>query len=147
MAIELISELTQKNNQKFPLLDANKIRGGIYQTTKLTEMNNIPDNCRKIGMLCYVKQVDKYFKLNTENTWEEANFSGVSSIPVLDQSMLDGMEVKPSKQITIPNVEKDLTSTPISNKIEPNGTYVDILFSAIRKLQSEVAKLKNSFKN
>ena len=145
MAIELISELTQKNNQKFPLLDANKIRGGIYQPTKLTEMNNIPDNCRKIGMLCYVKEVDKYFKLNTENTWEEANFSGVSSIPVLDQSMLDGMEVQPSKYITIPNIEKDLTSTPISNKIEPNGTYVDILFSAIRKLQSEVARLKNAF--
>ena len=29
MAIELISELTQKNNQKFPLLDSNKIREGI----------------------------------------------------------------------------------------------------------------------
>ena len=145
MAIELISELTQKNNQKFPLLDANKIRGGIYQTTKLTEMNNIPEVSRKIGMLCYVKEVDKYFKLNTENTWEEANFSGVSSIPVLDQSMLDGMEIKPSKYITIPNAEKDLTSAPISNKIEPNGTYVDILFSAIRKLQSEVARLKNAF--
>jgi hypothetical protein len=26
-----------------------------------------------------------------------------------------------------------------------NGTYIDILFSAIRSLQSEVARLKNSF--
>lgn len=145
MAIELISELTQKNNQKFPLLDSNKIRGGIYQTAKLTEMNSIPDDSRKVGMLCYVKEVDKYFKLNSENTWEEASFSGVSSIPVLDQAMLDSMEIKPPKYITIPNVEKDLTSSPISNVIEPNGTYVDILFSAIRKLQSEVARLKNAF--
>ena len=47
MAIELISELTQKNNQKFPLLDSNKIRGGIYQTTKLNEMNDIPADSRK----------------------------------------------------------------------------------------------------
>nr|DAU11581.1 MAG TPA: hypothetical protein [Bacteriophage sp.] len=47
-------------------------------------MNSIPDDSRKVGMLCYVKEVDKYFKLNSENTWEEASFSGVSSIPILD---------------------------------------------------------------
>jgi len=59
--------------------------------------------------------------------------------------MLDNMETKPDKYITIPDINSDLTSSPISNKIEPSGTYVDILFSAIRKLQSEVARLKNSF--
>nr|DAU11580.1 MAG TPA: hypothetical protein [Bacteriophage sp.] len=31
--------------------------------------------------------------------------------------MLDSMEIKPPKYITIPNAEKDLTSSPISNVI------------------------------
>lgn len=145
MAIELISELTQKNNQKFPLLDSNKLRGGAYQVNTIDDMKNIPTESQKVGMLCYVKATDLYYKLNADNIWEQANFSGVSSIPILNQTMLDSMEIKPDKYITIPDANSDLTSQPLSNKIEPNGTYVDILFSAIRKLQSEVARLKNAF--
>ena len=145
MAIELISELTQKNNQKFPLLDSNKLRGGTYQVNTIDDMQNIPTDSRKVGMLCYVKTTDLYYKLNSDNIWEQFNSSGYGGIPIFNQTMLDNMETKPDKYITIPDINSDLTSSPISNKIEPSGTYVDILFSAIRKLQSEVARLKNSF--
>jgi len=27
-------------------------------------------------MLCYVKEDEKYYKLNNDNTWEEAKFGG-----------------------------------------------------------------------
>lgn len=69
-----------------------------------------------------------------------------AGIPIYDQEDLDSLGVNiPDKYITIPNKYDDLKGSVISREIQQNGTYVDILFSAIRKLQSEVAKIRNSF--
>ena len=144
MAIELISEIVQKNKGQFPLLDSNNIRGGFYSVDTEAERDSIPEQRRKIGMLCYVKKDDKYYKLAEDSSWEEAKFGG-GGIQIFDQQMLDETEELPEKYITIANKEQDLNSSPISREIKETGTYVDILFSAIRKLQSEVAKLRNSF--
>lgn len=60
-------------------------------------------------------------------------------VPVLTQAMYDDLPDvdKPDPWLQIPD-ETDLTpSNP--------GTYLNILFSSIRKLQAEVAKLRNSF--
>jgi hypothetical protein len=61
--------------------------------------------------------------------------------------MYDSLETKPSKYIIIPESD-DLTGVVKNNTYTTtfNGNYVDILFSAIRSLQSEVARLKNAFK-
>jgi hypothetical protein len=61
--------------------------------------------------------------------------------------MLDNLEADeiPEKYIIIPEKETDLSGKPISREIQETGNYVDILFSAIRRLQSEVAKMKNAF--
>lgn len=60
-------------------------------------------------------------------------------VPVLTQAMYDELPdvTKPDKWLQIPD-ETDLTETDA-------GDYLNILFSAIRKLQAEVTKLKNSF--
>ena len=76
MAVEIISELVQKNNGKFPLVDSNNIRGGFYSVDTLQERNNIPSERLKVGMLCYVKEDNKYYKLDGSGTWEKANFGG-----------------------------------------------------------------------
>ena len=145
MAIQVISEIVQKNNQDFPVADANNLRGGFYSVQSISDRDTIPEVRRKPGMLVYVIDIQKYYRLEN-NSWIEAKF-GSDSIPVYDQEMLDnlGSDV-PDKYITIPNKYSDLSGSPISREIEQTGTYVDILFSAIRKLQSEVARLRNSFK-
>ena len=145
MGVELISEIVQKNNGTFPLVDSNNLRGGIYTVKTIEERDNIPDERRKSGMLCYVSDESEYYKLENNNTWEKAKFGG-EGIPIYDQEILDEMQGKlPDKYITIPNKESDLNGSPFSREIQQSGTYVDILFSAIRKLQSEVARLRNAF--
>lgn len=144
MGIELISEIVQKNNQKFPLVDSNNIRGGIYSVNTINERDNIPLERRKNGMLCYVSEEEEYYKLNN-NTWETLTLGGVG-IPIFDQELIDLNKDKlPEKYITIPNKQTDLSQETFSREIQNTGTYVDILFSAIRKLQSEIARIKNSF--
>ena len=142
--IELISEIKQKNNGVFPLVDANNIRGGTYSVISLQNRDNIPTARRKQGMICYVQEVDKYFKLESTGAWTEWTVRA-NGIPIYDQELLDKATQLPDKYITIANKETDLNNQPYSREIKQSGTYVDILFSAIRKLQSEVAKLRNSF--
>jgi hypothetical protein len=42
MGVEIISELIQKNNGEFPLVDSNNIRGGFYQVESIAERDAIP---------------------------------------------------------------------------------------------------------
>ena len=60
-------------------------------------------------------------------------------VPILTQAMYDELPdvTKPEDYILIPD-ETDLTETNA-------GNYLEIMFGAIRSLQAEVAKLKNSF--
>ena len=144
MGVELISEIIQKNNQDFPLVDSNNIRGGVYTVNTVAERNNIPKVRIKTGMLCYVIEEDEYYKYNG-SVWEPLTLGGVG-IPIFDQELIDQNAGKlPDKYITIPNKQQDLNGSPFSREIQETGTYVDILFSAIRKLQSEVARMKNAF--
>lgn len=142
--IELISEIKQKNNGVFPLIDNNNIRGGVYSVNSLQDMYNIPKVRQKQGMLCYVQEADKYYKLESTGAWTEWTVKA-TGIPIYDQELIDKATQLPDKYITIANKETDLNNQPYSREIKQSGTYVDILFSAIRKLQSEVARLRNSF--
>lgn len=144
MAVEVISEIVQKNNQDFPVADSNNLRGGFYSVNSIQDRDNIPISRRKEGMLCYVIDQKEYYRLEGDQ-WVKAKF-GTDSIPIYDQELIDQIgEDLPDKYITIPNKESDLNGSTQSREIQKTGTYVDILFSAIRKLQSEVARLKNSF--
>ena len=69
MGVELISEIVQKNNGTFPLVDSNNLRGGIYTVKTIEERDNIPDERRKSGMLCYVSDESEYYKLENNNTF------------------------------------------------------------------------------
>lgn len=148
MGVQVISELVQKNNGDFPIVDSNNIRGGCYQVSTMEDLYNIPEIRLKVGMLAYVSSTDAYYILSPKNKWELFNTGGssVDTIPIYDQEMLDKLgQGVPDKYITIPNIESDLNGHITSREIQQTGTYVDILFSAIRKLQSEVARLRNAF--
>lgn len=92
MAIELISEIVQKNNGKFPLLDSNNLRGGFYSVTTEENMNSIPTERRKVGMLCYITSINKYFKLNSDGTWGKANLGGSGIIQVNTKEDISSLE-------------------------------------------------------
>ena len=72
MGVEIIDQLTQKNNGKFPIVDSNNVKGGYYQVNTLEERNNIPMERRKEGMLCWVKNFSTYILSGgiTNNNWQ-----------------------------------------------------------------------------
>lgn len=70
MAITLISNIKQANNGTFALIDSNDIAGGLYHVDTVDEMNQLPVERLKIGMLCYVAgTVNKFYQYqkNGEN--------------------------------------------------------------------------------
>ena len=92
MAIELIGTLKQKNNGEFGLIDSNDIIGGFYQTSTLSERNNIPAVRRKEGMFCWVAGTTRklYHLVGgiENNNWQEfksgTGDSGSSGGTVID---------------------------------------------------------------
>lgn len=77
MAITLISNIKQANNGKFWLVDSNDIRGGLYHVDLKAEMDVLPVDNLKEGMLCYVAAEERFYqyKKDTEgnlafNVWK-----------------------------------------------------------------------------
>lgn len=63
MAITLISNIKQANNGTFALMDSNDIAGGLYHVDTVEEMNTLPVERLKIGMLCYIAgAVNKFYQ-------------------------------------------------------------------------------------
>lgn len=83
--------------------------------------------------------------------WEKIKkYYSDHGIPIVNQEMINNLGLKPEtdRYISIPDISEDLYGQVDQKvyKTSVNGNYVDILFKAIRELQSEVAKLRNSFK-
>ena len=55
MAVEIISELRQKNGQGFPIVDTNNIKGGFYQVDTIADRDAIPDIRKMDGILFFVQ--------------------------------------------------------------------------------------------
>lgn len=62
MAITLIAGIKQANNGTFALVDSNDIHGGLYHVDYFAEMQEIPLERIKDGMLCYVSEKKMYYK-------------------------------------------------------------------------------------
>lgn len=197
MAIEVISEIKQKNNQSFALLDSNNVRGGLHYADNYTDiLNTNPDTLHE-GTLVYVKNDQNHwyqyvngswviFQLTLSQNasgfftvpnlsyldqdaykipgmvlavesnstvyiyngakWREFGYNG--SIPIYTKQQIDSIGDRlPLEYIAVAD-ESDLNSDTNSKTINlsKTGNLVDILFSSIRALQSEVTKLRNSFK-
>ena len=62
MAITLISNIKQANNGTFWLVDSNDIRGGLYHVDQKAEMQVLPVDNLKEGMLCYVAAEERFYQ-------------------------------------------------------------------------------------
>ena len=123
---------------------------GGYRTVKdMAELNSIPAPRIEEGMLVYVIEdpsgVHTYQFLGGK--WVRNRIG--NGIPIYTQELIEELGISPKEDeyISIPSKDTDLNGSVTGNSYTTttNGTYVDVLFQAIRALQSEVAKLKNSF--
>ena len=130
-------------------------KGGFRTVENIVERDNIPLERREDGMLVYVITDEtnvhtyQWFSVegNPEGEWKRSKMGGGDSIPLYDSAKLEELgDAAESDYIFIPSdsdMEGEVTeNTYITTK---NGSYVDILFGAIRRLQSEVARLRNAF--
>ena len=166
MAITLISNIKQANNGKFWLVDSNDIRGGLYHVSQKAEMDVLPADNLKEGMLCYVAAEEKFYqyKKNAEGTlafdvWkvgfdksetftELDNKTIINSI-IANSDLIDGLQ----KQIdaitgtgeggdatTIEGLNAQLASIKATIGKATEGDVVATgLFARIEKLEADLA--------
>lgn len=125
-------------------------KGGYRSVQTLEELNNIPEARLEEGMMVYV--IDDPSGIHTYQwiggKWVRDRIG--KGIPIYNQELIDdlGIDTETETYISIPDKDTDLGGKVEEKnyKTTINGNYVDVLFSAIRELQSEVARLKNSFR-
>ena len=123
-------------------------KGGWRSVQTYEDLLNIPEARLEDGMFGFVvndpEGIHSYQWLGGK--WVRSKIS--QGIPVYNQKLIDDLGIEPEADtyISIPNPsDLDGEITDKTYKTSVNGNYVDILFKALRELQSEVAKLKNSF--
>lgn len=108
-----------------------------------------------VGLISYVSERDMIYVCRGFNSAGRAIWSMPNAgIPIYDQEIIDQLsetnngEVPDTKYISVMNKETDLLRYPkgVSYKMSGEGNYADILFQAVRELQNEVTRLRNSFK-
>lgn len=140
MAITLISNIKQANNGTFALMDSNDIAGGLYHVDTVEEMNALPVERLKIGMLCYIAgAVNKFYQY--QKNGESAAF----------QEWKAGFDKN--------EMFEELDNKTIINAILANSTTIDDLQSqidaitgtgsegdatTIEGLNAQLASLKNT---
>lgn len=69
MAIELIDTVRPKNNQPFPIVLSEDIKGGLQYADSYDVMLSIAQGRRSAGMMCYVRN-DQFYSLDEDlTTW------------------------------------------------------------------------------
>lgn len=133
----LYTDQIQRANPKFPIVASSDIKGGLQTVNTLSELYDIPKPKLQTGMLVFVSEKNGYYKYNNGN-WVPLNLN-TAGIPIYTPSMLNDLQEIPGHYISIPDEEELMQE-------HQQSTYLDILFSSIRALQAEVAKLRNAFK-
>lgn len=140
----------------YPTHKAKYGQGGYRTVDNITERDEIPSERLEEGMLVYVindnDNIHTYQYIKDKTTkklsWQRASFSA-QGIPVYDQKTLDDLgKDAADNYIFIPS-ESELEGGVPANQTEivtHGGSYLNILFSAIRQLQVEVAKMRNAFR-
>ena len=85
MAIELIDTVRPKNNQPFPIVLSEDIKGGLQYAINYDGMLSIPLGRRSAGMLCYVAQ-DQFYCLEEDlDTWQPMGKLRIENFYTLDE--------------------------------------------------------------
>lgn len=163
MAITLISGLKQANGGTFPLIDSNDIAGGLYTVDTIEEMNSIPLERIKNGMLCWVDNESKFYQYK-DNDWSSDNIAlssdinnlktyvDVESVKALDY---DGFNVvltqiqKQELENKINNLANIIEIQTIKSRIyQENELNIELnIPERIIALENEILRLENKINN
>lgn len=143
------------SDDNFPTHLAEFGKGGFRTVETIEDRNAIPIERREAGMLVYVINDDsnihtyQWFPVDGDpnKEWKRSKMGGGDSIPIYDSAKLAELGPAAEKDHIFIRSGSDWEGQVIGNTYTTtkNGSYVDILFSAIRQLQSEVARLRNAF--
>lgn len=110
------------------LYNNNNIQGGFYTVNNIQERDEIPITKRKVGMLCYVIEDDKYYKLEDDGSWGKANLSGSGIIQIESLDDIENLDnIEPGQMVYIKDLDefryaKDLENWGILNNIVVSET-------------------------
>lgn len=137
--------------------DAKYGKGGWRTVQTIAERNAIPEDRLDQGMFVYVindptgHHAYQFFDApeiqNPQDRWVVAQRWG--GIPIYDENSIHQQGLSGEEDyIGIPNLDGDFNGQIVNKTYETtrNGTYMDILFHALRSLQNEVTRLRNAFK-
>lgn len=141
----LFTDQLQRANSDDPIVDSSDVKGGLVTVETESKLDKIQISKLKDGMLAYVKNEDQFYQYHENEGWQRASFNS-SGIPVHTTATYESQTSKPEEYLWIrdPSLQGSAEDNQQIN-IKKGGDYVDILFSALRSLQHEVAKLKNTF--
>lgn len=142
MAIELIDTVRPKNEQPFPIVLSNDVKGGIHYAEDYRIMEAIPKKRRQAGMLCYVKS-DQFYKLEDDlTTWTPlGNLNG----SVSGASVHIGKEPPSNTSIIWIDSSTPCTLTPSSYGSRIKNNYANMLNKLYTKLlytESDLGELE-----
>lgn len=119
-----------------------KIGAGVTKVDTLEERESLTSD---IGDLVYVSDEGAIFMKLSETYWRPMSFG----IPIFTKQQEDDLEDAgklPEDFISIPDPsELQIPTETTTYESKGRGYYLDIIFSTLRSLQAEVAKLRNSF--
>lgn len=152
MAIQLADTLRTDNNT-YPIAVSEEIKGGIRGVETVDDLQNITDALISTGMLVWVNQENSYYKY-TDGKWSilktgSDETTGIQMFTSNQIKILKEQNALPEQYIWIrtkDEIDYEGEITDNIYKTTKNGNYIDILFQAIRQLQTEVAKMRNTFK-
>ncbi len=150
MAIK-IPDTLRTSNSTYPIALSEEIQGGIRGVQTVDDLSKINKALISTGMLVWVEKSKSYYKYtNGEWTILSASASGTPLLTSAQIKVLKEQGVLPENYIWIRTKgDSDFIEGEVTNntyKTSNNGNYIDILFQAIRQLQTEVAKMRNTFK-
>ena len=86
MAIELIDTVTPANNQPYPIVNSDDVKGGYHSVNSISERDAIPKQRRQSNMLCYVDGVGMFRLESDLSTWVSADNTAVFEMEVDGES-------------------------------------------------------------
>lgn len=77
----------------FPIARQDDIQGGLHTVNSYSDLSLlVKNNKAQVGMLCYVIEDNKYYKLEDNENWGKANFGGTGIIQVDSPSDIENLE-------------------------------------------------------
>ena len=123
-----------------------KSKIGSAGVEKVETIEDMEGKISEVGDIIYVKSTGELYTKLDNNFWKPISF-GIPIFTKQQEDELSDIGKLPDDFISIPDPNE--LSLPINEQTTYNSTgkgyYLDIIFSTIRALQAEVAKLKNSF--